>query len=576
MKKTLTTLLLIIGLQAFSQTYNPNPFLYDWTRGAKFSGNVLFPSLANGTDTIFLIINEATGVVDSIGIAELRTIFTSSSLTVPIQDTLLNGGLIVLQDTSNYQVFNQKTGGFVFQRKDSKFYQWNGNNFDLANTFKNPIYVDDSVYFGTRNEPTALKIGKSLTNENLPADNIAIGLYTMDSSSTLSTRNVAVGNYAMQFNGTNTPRENIAIGGFSLHRSPGDRNTAIGYQTLFNATTAEDNVVIGRLAAQNTLTANFNTIIGEEALNDFINGNNNVALGNNAGNSENAAFISGNGNIFLGTKTFKNAASTILKYGNNNTIIGSNYDLNNYSLLENSSATGQADSASNIIILGTNNIATLTKNKTAKIQFWDNTGDPMFAIDSNGYQPLNNAIDANGITLVNGEALVSDGTQMNATKVVVDGDNGIVLEDDLIVGNNSIDLGPTAVAASEYGTTRIISTGSSEINGLSSIQVKENGTYIKYLEFQGQNDLIFIIRDVRFFGNWKDATNTELLAEETLVSNGGTLDARNINKVQHGTTANRPSSPETGQLYFDTTLSPTRLIVYNGSAWVNVDGTALP
>ena len=40
-----------------------------------------------------------------------------------------------------------------------------------------------------------------------------------------------------------------------------------------------------------------------------------------------------------------------------------------------------------------------------------------------------------------------------------------------------------------------------------------------------------------------------------------------------GSTAERPYLPIAGQLYFDTTLH--KQIVYNGSAWVNVDGTSL-
>ncbi|MGD9580682.1 MAG: hypothetical protein AB7V50_04875 [Vampirovibrionia bacterium] len=39
------------------------------------------------------------------------------------------------------------------------------------------------------------------------------------------------------------------------------------------------------------------------------------------------------------------------------------------------------------------------------------------------------------------------------------------------------------------------------------------------------------------------------------------------------TTANRPSTPVTGQQYFDTTLA--KMIVWNGTAWVNFNGTAL-
>lgn len=40
-----------------------------------------------------------------------------------------------------------------------------------------------------------------------------------------------------------------------------------------------------------------------------------------------------------------------------------------------------------------------------------------------------------------------------------------------------------------------------------------------------------------------------------------------------GETADRPSAPEVGQAFFDTTLG--KAIIYNGSAWVNFDGSAL-
>lgn len=46
-------------------------------------------------------------------------------------------------------------------------------------------------------------------------------------------------------------------------------------------------------------------------------------------------------------------------------------------------------------------------------------------------------------------------------------------------------------------------------------------------------------------------------------------------RSQSGTTSNRQSSPVVGQTYFDTSLSPKRMIVYNGTDWVNLDGSAL-
>lgn len=40
-----------------------------------------------------------------------------------------------------------------------------------------------------------------------------------------------------------------------------------------------------------------------------------------------------------------------------------------------------------------------------------------------------------------------------------------------------------------------------------------------------------------------------------------------------GTTANRPASPVTGQMYFDTTVG--KPIWYNGSAWVDATGSTV-
>ena len=41
----------------------------------------------------------------------------------------------------------------------------------------------------------------------------------------------------------------------------------------------------------------------------------------------------------------------------------------------------------------------------------------------------------------------------------------------------------------------------------------------------------------------------------------------------HGATADRPTNPDTGQMYFDTTLGYP--IWYNGTAWVNATGTTI-
>lgn len=45
--------------------------------------------------------------------------------------------------------------------------------------------------------------------------------------------------------------------------------------------------------------------------------------------------------------------------------------------------------------------------------------------------------------------------------------------------------------------------------------------------------------------------------------------------AKSGNTASRPGSPLTGQMYFDTEISPAKPIWYNGTAWVDATGTTV-
>ena len=323
MKKTLTTLLLIIGLQAFSQTYNPNPFLYDWTRGAKFSGNVLFPSLASGTDTIFLVLNEATGVVDSIGIDDARALFSVGSSELPFK----------LRETG-----------------------------------------DTLLQFGVRYSSGGAQI-RALTGASI-----------------------------------------IDIQGllFETYGAPGE-----GGVLIFGGSNATWR--------------------------------------------------------FMAEEKLQSATDT-------------------------------------------------TPNLSALVMGFDN------------------------IRLRGGYTAKQNNLKMDSS--------GAVLEI------------PHLVGTSRYSDW--IGLGYSDmVLDKSSIF----DTLVKYPNpLRVSPDTIVMYRMVN---NVVDANGTTLLAEEALVSDGSQMNARNINKVQHGTTANRPSSPATGQLYFDTTISPARVIIFNGTAWVNVDGTAL-
>lgn len=60
---------------------------------------------------------------------------------------------------------------------------------------------------------------------------------------------------------------------------------------------------------------------------------------------------------------------------------------------------------------------------------------------------------------------------------------------------------------------------------------------------------------------------TAAVAADPSIVSGGT------DILDSGITANRPASPALAQMFFDTTLG--KIIVHNGTAWVNADGTAL-
>jgi len=412
MKKILTILLFIISLQAFSQTYVPNQFLYNWTRGAEFSGDVLFSSLASGTDTIFLVINSETGEVDSIGITELKGIF-GSVLTPPVQDTLLNGGLMILQDTSDYQSFNQKTGGFVYQLKDSAWYQWNGSSFDAAFS----IQVLPKTWFGdtASNEANKIYFGDE-------------GFIT-------------------------TGREQQFSALYNYYNGEAGRS-GLGKFWIADVYTGADST-------------------------DNANSRGAVWLARTADNTaENPQFCRGGytGHDYL-----------LIRWDAWN---GTQFNPNTASMNFEATYNHRKNILPSRIAYSVTNPFAASSTETAYLEYY-------------GY------------------------TYAGIWKKNSDGSN-VAYEE----WKDSAMTDPWVLVPKKY---------------VDSVQ-------------------IFQVKDVN---------DIALLDQEALVSDGSQMNARNINKIQHGTTANRPSSPEIGQMYFDTDLSPPRAIIFNGTAWVNIDGTTL-
>ncbi len=106
--------------------------------------------------------------------------------------------------------------------------------------------------------------------------NIAIGFYA-GSEKVNPKYTTVIGTRAFEL-GTGG-EGNTSLGYFTLHKTTGNNNTAIGASALVENTTGIDNTALGAYALQNSTTSNSNTGLGFKALNANTLGNTNTAIG---------------------------------------------------------------------------------------------------------------------------------------------------------------------------------------------------------------------------------------------------------------------------------------------------------
>jgi len=119
-------------------------------------------------------------------------------------------------------------------------------------------------------------------------ENIAFGLGSLYSNQAGSS-GTAIGCRAMQFFNNSTTaftNYNVALGYEALRgqflnadNNTGNKNTAIGYQSLWVNTTGDDNTVVGHEALKSNTTGNRNTVLGYNSGNGIVTGNNNTIIG---------------------------------------------------------------------------------------------------------------------------------------------------------------------------------------------------------------------------------------------------------------------------------------------------------
>ena len=133
---------------------------------------------------------------------------------------------------------------------------------------------------------------------------------------TTGIRNSAFGDNALRNNLTGS--YNVAIGQASMYGSSGNshsNNTAVGYQSLKEVTTASANVAIGKQALYSTTTGYSNTALGHQAMYYGTESDSNVAVGQSALEKN----VTGDDNTAIGYRSQYGASG---QSHSNNTSVG--------------------------------------------------------------------------------------------------------------------------------------------------------------------------------------------------------------------------------------------------------------
>lgn len=157
--------------------------------------------------------------------------------------------------------------------------------------------IDGINFLGTTNDiPLNFRINNEKAGRISKSENNSYyGYLAGNLSTSLATKNTAIGSVALKTNST------------------GDENTAIGYETLLNSTTAGFNTAIGSQALKGNITGTNNTASGYTSLTANTTGSNNTANG--------VRSLQGNTNGVGNTATgYYTLGSNIT--GSNNTAIG--------------------------------------------------------------------------------------------------------------------------------------------------------------------------------------------------------------------------------------------------------------
>jgi hypothetical protein len=175
----------------------------------------------------------------------------------------------------------------------------------------------------------ALRGDANLTATNSVTGTTAVGFRSGFIAGTAFNNNTLLGAYT-GYHGT-TGDQNVAVGTSALYGLAGtqvfSQNVAVGFQSMYNATSAQENVAIGQNSLFNAGNTSGSVAVGLDALYTAGNGSlNNTGVGNSAGK-----FIStGDNNTCLGYFAGTNASPFYITSENNRVVIGDTNVTNAY------------------------------------------------------------------------------------------------------------------------------------------------------------------------------------------------------------------------------------------------------
>jgi hypothetical protein len=267
------------------------------------------------------------------------------------------------------------------------------NNYGAGGMY-NILIGRDAGYSNTTGS-TLIAIGERAAYANtIGHSNIAIGNLALTANTAMG-GNTAIGNealYLQSFSNGGTPYTsgNVAIGTHSLRSNNptavgnGNKNTGLGYNTLYSNTVGSGNTAAGHGAMESNTTGNNNSAYGHNALFQSLTGASNTSIGhfsmyfNRAGN--NAVAIGANSQYFIN--------NTVTPWDNTNTsvgyqsLFGSNTPANNTGVANTtigrnsmySNSSGNNNTASGLEALYTNTTGSFNSAVGSQVMLQNTTG----------------------------------------------------------------------------------------------------------------------------------------------------------------------------------------------------------